>query len=74
MLGNPAAPAGLSDQLLSLVTEPWPSLRYWGPNRSRFIVRGPDEPERETMFTFQRRGWFEWKLVAIQLPKRAPAA
>lgn len=65
---EPQQPEGLSDQVLVAAQEPWPSLRYWGPNRSRFVVRGPDKPERETVFTFQRRGWFEWKLVQIRLP------
>ena len=70
---EPPAPQGLGDQALTLVQEPWPSLRYWGPNRSRFVVRGPDQPSRETVFTFQRRGWFEWKLVQIRLPTAAKA-
>ena len=65
---EPPAPAALPDQLMAAAREPWPSLRYWGPNRSRFVVRTPGKPERETVFTFQRRGWFAWKLVQIRLP------
>lgn len=65
---EPPMPDNLPDQVMSAVKEPWPSLRYWGPNRSRFVVRAPDAPARETVFTFQRRDWFEWKLVQIRLP------
>ena len=66
---EPPLPTKLSDQAKALVTEPWPSLRYWGPNRSRFVVRQPDAPTRETVFTFQRKGKFTWKLVAVRLPQ-----
>ena len=66
---EPPMPEALPDQLMAAAKAPWPSLRYWGPNRTRFVVKAPDKPDRETIFTFQRQGWFEWKLVNIVLPK-----
>lgn len=58
------------DRTLEGVSEPFPSLLYWGPNRVRFQVHrhvGPQD--RATIFTFERRGLFTWKLVHIGLPK-----
>jgi hypothetical protein len=48
---------------------PWPSPRYWGINRARMAVT--DEGGSVTVFTFERRGPFEWKLVHIGLPEGA---
>jgi hypothetical protein len=45
---------------------PWPSPSYWGINLARFAVT--DEGGSRTIFTFERRGPFEWKLVHIGLP------
>jgi len=47
-----------------------PRLRYWGVDRARLAVR--DAAGAATLFTFERRGSFEWKLVQIGLP--GPAA
>lgn len=46
---------------------PWP--RYWSVNRARVAVKAP-LGTAETLFTFERRGPFEWKLVHIGLPPR----
>ena len=45
---------------------PWPKPAYWGINRARMAVT--DEGGSDTVFTFERRGPFEWKLVHIGLP------
>jgi len=64
---EPPAPKGLADQIKQLFAERQPVLRYWGPNRARFGMAAPETPARETVFTFQRRTWFGWKLVGIRL-------
>jgi hypothetical protein len=52
---------------------PMPSPVFWGVNRTRLAVKGEDGAP--TVFTFERKGPFEWKLVHIGLPDRAaPAA
>ena len=48
---------------------PWPQPYYWGINRARMAVT--DEGGSDTVFTFERRGPFEWKLVHIGLPDGA---
>lgn len=51
---------------------PMPKPIYWGMNRARMSVT--DEGGSETIFTFERKGPFEWKLVHIGLPEGvAPA-
>lgn len=44
---------------------PWPRPTYWSVNRAR-MTTGRDETR--TVFTFERRGPYEWKLVHIGLP------
>ncbi|MDP3802934.1 DUF2939 domain-containing protein [Brevundimonas sp.] len=52
---------------------PLPRPVYWGMNRARMSVA--DEGGSETVFTFERKGPFEWKLVHVGLPDGvAPAA
>ncbi|WP_312162568.1 DUF2939 domain-containing protein [Phenylobacterium sp.] len=54
-----------------------PRLRYWGPNRARFLVlaKGVKAADQGVVFTFERRDLFQWKLVQIRLPKAsAPVA
>ncbi|MBU1348129.1 MAG: DUF2939 domain-containing protein [Alphaproteobacteria bacterium] len=48
---------------------PWPKPVYWSVNRARMAVT--DEGGSDTVFTFERRGAFEWKLVHIGLPEGA---
>ena len=48
---------------------PWPKPVYWGINRARMAVT--DEGGSDTVFTFERKGAFEWKLVHIGLPDGA---
>ncbi len=52
---------------------PIPSPVYWGVNSARMAVA--DEGGSRTVFTFARKGPFEWKLVHVGLPDGvAPAA
>jgi len=46
--------------------KPWPRPAYWGVNRVRMSVA--DRSGLRTVFTFERRGPFEWRLVQIGLP------
>lgn len=48
------------------VRKPWPRPAYWSVNRVRMAVA--DQGGSRTLFTFERRGPFEWKLVHIGLP------
>ncbi len=45
---------------------PWPSPRYWGVNIMRLAVT--DDGGSDTVFTFERKGPYVWKLVHIGLP------
>jgi hypothetical protein len=45
---------------------PAPSPVFWGVNRVRMAVE--DEGGSRTIFTFERKGPFEWRLVHIGLP------
>jgi len=48
------------------------SIQYWDPNRFRVQVTNNDGGR--TLFTFERRGLLDWKLVQIHLPGHpAPA-
>ena len=58
--------AGRAAPTATVVEAPWPRLRYWGVNRARLAVR--DQAGVATLFTFERRGPFEWKLVQVGLP------
>ncbi len=81
---TPAALAGLtrgegryaSQRSSPVVSEaggnPMPAPVFWGVNRVRMAVT--DEGGSRTVFTFERKGPFEWKLVHIGLPDgSAPA-
>ncbi len=46
---------------------PMPKPVYWGMNRARMSVA--DEGGSETVFTFERKGLFEWRLVHVGLPE-----
>ncbi len=47
--------------------DPLPSPVYWGVNRARLAVT--DEGGSRTIFTFERRGPFEWRLAHVGLPE-----
>lgn len=50
--------------------DPFPKPIFWGVNRARLAVT--DQGGSKTIFTFERKGPFEWKLVHIGLPDGAP--
>ncbi|SFS78257.1 Protein of unknown function [Brevundimonas viscosa] len=57
----------------SRASDPTPTPVYWGVNRARLGVS--DEGGSRTIFTFERRGPFEWRLAHIGLPDGvAPSA
>ncbi len=47
-----------------------PTVIYWDFRRCRIGVDDPNQPSRRTVFTFERRGLFDWTLVQIRLPSR----
>lgn len=51
---------------------PFPRPVYWSVNRARMSVA--DEGGSETIFTFERKGAFQWQLVHIGLPDGAAPA
>lgn len=57
------APAG--DAYRRVLSPPYPAYSYWGPNRARLSVRSDGGA---TVFTWERRALFTWKLVHIALP------
>lgn len=50
----------------AMLDAPLPRPTYWSVNRARLAVPGQDGSR--TVFTFERRAAFEWKLVHIGLP------
>lgn len=55
--------------IVDLEAAPWPRPVYWGLQRARMAVS--DDGGSDTIFTFERRGPYEWKLVHIGLPDGA---
>ncbi|HYC74495.1 DUF2939 domain-containing protein [Brevundimonas sp.] len=51
---------------------PLPAPVFWGVNRARMAIT--DEGGSRTIFTFERKGPFEWRLVHIGLPEGAAPA
>ena len=62
---SPGAPA----QTAETPDAPLPRPVFWGVNRARLAV--VDDGGSETIFTFERKGPFEWKLVHVGLPDGA---
>ena len=67
--GRYAAVSSTATMPQDIEAAPWPSPVYWGVNLARFAVN--DEGGSRTVFTFERKGPFEWKLVHIGLPDGA---
>ena len=66
---NPSAPSSrLSDLVPGAQGR---SINYWDPNRFRVQVTNQDG--RTTLFSFERRGLLDWKLVQMRLPGRPDA-
>lgn len=69
-----AAPTGPAPQTAfgkakAAIQGPYPAIAYWDPNRVRVAMKRPGAPDRVTVFTFQRKALFTWKLVHIRLPR-----
>ncbi|HJV40964.1 DUF2939 domain-containing protein [Caulobacter sp.] len=65
---SPPLDGSASDKLKDSVKGPQPGIDYWDPNRVRISVKRPGVRGRVTVFTFERRALFTWKLVHIRLP------
>lgn len=52
-----------------VLTGPHPTYRYLGLERARIAITRPGDPQVATVFTFERRALFTWKLTHIQLPQ-----
>ncbi len=68
-----APPAGppddtLASKLQHAIKGPYPGIAYWDPNRVRISIKRPDASGKTTIFTFERKALFTWKLVHIRLP------
>jgi len=63
-----AREGSLTGQVTDAVKGPHPGIVYWDPNRVRIAVKRPDRSGKITVFTFERRALFTWKLVHIRLP------
>lgn len=59
---------GVGGKLKDTVKGPHPTIAYWDPNRVRIAVKRPGPRGKVTIFTFERRALFTWKLVHIRLP------
>ncbi|ENZ80578.1 MULTISPECIES: DUF2939 domain-containing protein [Caulobacter] len=57
-----------SGRIKDMVKGPFPQIAYWDPNRARIAVKRPDGSGKVTIFTFERRALFTWRLVHIRLP------
>ena len=64
----PAQDSSIGDQLKATIKGPYPTIAYWDPNRVRIAVKRPDASRKVTIFTFERKALFTWKLVHIRLP------
>ncbi|PHY21802.1 DUF2939 domain-containing protein [Caulobacter sp. BP25] len=54
--------------LQQAIKGPYPAIGYWDPNRVRISVKRPGARDKVTVFTFERRALFAWRLVHIRLP------
>lgn len=68
-----APPASAQDdtmlgKLQHALKGPYPGIAYWDPNRVRISIKRPDASGKTTIFTFERKALFTWKLVHIRLP------
>lgn len=60
--------ATMQTRVPAALKDPLPLIDYWGPDRTRIAVKRPGAPRTVTVFTFERRALFTWKLTHIQLP------
>lgn len=64
----PTTEPSLGEQFRDSLRGPYPGIAYWDPNRVRISVKRPNGRGKVTIFTFERRELFTWKLVHIRLP------
>lgn len=69
--GRADAPPTAAASAIAQQNPPLPRPTYWSVNRARLAVPGQDGAR--TVFTFERRAAFEWKLVHIGLPNGGAA-
>ena len=51
---------------------PVPAVKFWSTSRVRLGVADPGQRTRETLFTFERKALFSWRLVGVRLPDASP--
>ena len=69
--GRAEAPPTAEASVVATQAAPWPRPTFWSVNRARLAV--PSQDGSRTIFTFERRAAFEWKLVHIGLPHEGVA-
>ena len=70
--GRSDAPPTAEATAVALQGAPWPRPTFWSVNRARLAV--PSQDGSRTIFTFERRAAFGWKLVHVGLPDEGVAA
>lgn len=58
----------LGDRVEKVIKGPHPTYAYFGIDRTRIAISRAGQPDKRTVFTFERRALFSWKLTHIQLP------
>jgi hypothetical protein len=48
---------------------PVPAVKFWSTDRVRLGVADPVQKARETIFTFERKKLYSWRLVGVRLPE-----
>lgn len=66
--GAKLAEPSSGDALKQAIRGPHPTIAYWDPNRVRISVKRPEARNKATIFTFERRALFTWRLVHVRLP------
>lgn len=64
-----AEPPTFSQRAEQVMKGPHPTYAYFGVDRARIAMKRPGDPQTVTVFTFERRALFTWKLTHIQLPQ-----
>lgn len=59
----------VSQRAEAVLKGPHPTYAYFGLDRARIAMKRPGDPATVTVFTFERRALFTWKLTHIQLPE-----
>lgn len=70
--GRPPTPGAKPLPADGVLGGPIPAVKFWSTDRVRLGVADPMKATRETIFTFERRKLYSWRLVGIRLPDAAP--